>query len=239
MDCFSLRALQKCLSISITLINHKHQLLASFTNKYKKNKDKKYINVVHIKRGIGYLQIALGILLIMAVLMGSSYAIEKINAQHSSYFNELFTQAGRTNITFDYKELLSLIIPSLGAMGNNSTIIICTAVIILVLSMMMILQGIANTRTGSEDDMPPKELGKFLFIFFIIAYIVSSVIFVYFLKYDQQEATIWLGIGFVLILVIAFLVKILFKKAKQNAKPDKEVPTIKKPPEKAEPSKNQ
>ena len=107
--------------------------------------------MVHIKRTTGYLQITLGFVLIFAVLIVHPWIVNEASEQHLSSLG-FFSAAEDQGISFDYKEKVD-ILTSIGSSAiTTHYIIICAAAIIIVLAIMMILQGIANTRSGTDDD---------------------------------------------------------------------------------------
>lgn len=174
--------------------------------------------MAHIKRTIGYVQIALGIMLIFScfivpdiIFKKQAKAIEDI----SYVMNEVTKQKySELNITISEKERteqMRLITEvSVSRSITNWLVIYSSAIIIFVLAIMMIFQGIANTRIGSDEDVSSKELGKFVVTFFLICYVITSIYLIFF---EGPKRSILINSVTYLVILIAFAgIVLLFRR---------------------------
>ncbi|MBW2991115.1 hypothetical protein KY348_05430 [Candidatus Woesearchaeota archaeon] len=165
--------------------------------------------MVHIKRSTGYIQITLGIVLIFAVLVAHPWVMDKVREFHYSQVSMSYAVATKNSIVLDSKDKLDLITNTSNSILNSFFTVTCTAAIVLVLAIMMIFQGIANTRTGTEDDVHPKELGSFLLTLVLIIYVLAIAYVVFFISPPHErllDATILILI-FVFIGWVALLIR--------------------------------
>jgi len=173
---------------------------------------------VHIKRTVGYVQIALGMMLIFACFIVPDMIFKKQNkaVEDISYImNEVTKQKySELNITISEKErmeqvrLISEI--SVSRSITNWLVIYSSAIIVFVLAIMMIFQGIANTRIGSDEDISSKELGKFVVTFFLICYVITSIYLIFF---EGPKRSILINSITYLVILIAFAgIVLLFRR---------------------------
>jgi cytochrome bd-type quinol oxidase subunit 2 len=87
-------------------------------------------------------------------------------------------------------------------------------VIVFVLSVMMILQGVANTQSRKEDDIPQREIGKFIIVMFLLLYVIAAAYVLIFKSAPSRR--LFDGLSFLVILAaftgITSLVQHIIKK---------------------------
>jgi hypothetical protein len=178
--------------------------------------------MVHVKRAVGYIQIILGILLIFTTIIASSLIFNQINKNIGAWSESLSEAANHYNLSFTPKEQF-LMAQNAGAglamgIGNMGITIIAAAIIIVILSVMMILQGVANTRTGSEDDMTYHELGHFIFSIVLVLYLLGAIAYIILQKPDIGTI-FWLLLLLAAIAVLPVFVKQHLAKIKVAVQP--------------------
>jgi hypothetical protein len=170
--------------------------------------------MVHVKRTVGYVQIALGMMLIFACFILPGMAIKKQQNKAEEVFgimDDVIEQKyNELNITISEKEnyeqmrLRSTVIFSM--LITNHAIIYASMAIIFVLAIMMIFQGVANTRIGSEDDVSSSELGKFVITIFLMLYVITAA-YITFFEGSRKEI---LGNSIVFLVILAAFAGIIY-----------------------------
>ena len=164
--------------------------------------------MAHVKRAVGYVQIALGIMLIFACFVGSDILSRYVDKTYEKVEQEYMeireyrnvTTTDENEIDYSYQKFLSKI--------NSILIIQVMVIVVCVLAISMILQGVANTRTGSEDDVSTKELSKFIISLFLIIYVIAAGYIIAFKTAPSERITVslvFLGILVVFIIIACFI----------------------------------
>jgi len=174
--------------------------------------------MVHIKRSVGYVQIALGIMLIFACFVASDFLFDQVKEQYSTISGVSSKISGNQNITFGIKEKISNIQLMMLSIINTRITIQTLIVIVFILAIMMTLQGVANTRTGSDEDVSPKELRKFIMTLILILYVMSFPYIIIFKTSGENRLIIGIIMLIVLLVVlgILYLIKHILERMKEK-----------------------
>jgi hypothetical protein len=158
--------------------------------------------MVHVKRAVGYVQITLGIMLIFASFVASDVLTAQLAKQNAVTLESYFEYAQLVNVTVTREKYIDHLY-TLAVVANNTRFIIQTiTVLVAVLAIMMVLQGVANTRLGRGDDIPPEELGRFITTVFIILYVIAAVYILFFKSIPGER---WFDALCFLAILLAFL----------------------------------
>jgi uncharacterized membrane protein len=161
--------------------------------------------MVHVKRAVGYVQIALGIMLLFACFVAYDLLSTQLSDQYGNVIHIYRDNIKNLNLSLSPKEVLdNYQFVSISAINAGFTIQALVLVVFL-LAVMMVLQGVANTRTGSDGDIPTQELGKFVISLFLILYVIAAA-YILFFKAAPSER---LFAGLSLLIVLAAFVGII------------------------------
>jgi cytochrome bd-type quinol oxidase subunit 2 len=178
--------------------------------------------MVHVKRAVGYVQISLGIMLIFGCFIASDTLLEQLVNQNSKLFSTYDELAHLMNASLTPQQHLdSLYVMEVSSTNAHFTIQ-AMVVIVFVLSVMMILQGVANTQSGKEDDIPQKEIGKFIIVMFLLLYVIAAAYVLIFKSAPSRR--LFDGLSFLVILAaftgITSLVQHIIKKKEHKKHQD-------------------
>jgi hypothetical protein len=158
--------------------------------------------MVHVKRAVGYVQIALGIMLLFACFVAYDLLSTQLSNQYGNVIHIYRDNIKNLNLSLSPKEVLdNYQFVAISAINAGFTIQ-ALVLIVFLLAVMMVLQGVANTRTGSDGDIPTKELGKFVMSLFLILYVIAAA-YLFFFKAAPEER-LYAGLS-LLIVLAAFL----------------------------------
>jgi len=172
--------------------------------------------MVNLKRSVGYVQISLGLMLIFACMIGydilSSHASKLYDATDMT-LSKVFYNTGLT--PSNEQMITGLQIKSYSTITTNF-VIQAFIVLTFILAVMMMLQGVANTRLGSKEDIPPAELGKFVTALFLIIYVIAALYVLIFKSAQSERAinAIYMLIIMAILVIIARISQSRKKKAK-------------------------
>lgn len=159
----------------------------------------------NLQRSVGYVQIAFGVMLIFACLIGYdllSARAERLFDSTDSTLEKVFYNTGATQTEEELSTILRI-----RAYSDIITELIIQSfiVIIFILAVMIILQGVANTRFVSDEEIPPGELGKFMTALLIIIFIIAALYVIIFKSFGSEKLTktLYLVIMLAVLLLIA------------------------------------
>ena len=172
------------------------------------------MEMVNLKRSVGYVQISLGIMLIFACLVGYDLLTEQATKNYDSTDYTLQRALGNLGVTQSEQQMVTSL--QIRAYSSITTRFVMQSfmITIFLLAVMMILQGVANTRTGNKDDIPPKELGRFITTMFIIIYVIASAYIIIFKSPGGERAINALYL--IIILVVTLAIIRLFRNIHRN-----------------------
>jgi uncharacterized membrane protein len=158
--------------------------------------------MTHIKRPVGYVQIALGIMLIFACLVGYDVLMSGISKSYDLTDAKLNMIFQGLDMAPTYQQVVTGL--QIRAYSDLTTRFITQTfmITIFILAVIMILQGVANTQVGGVDDIAPKELGKFVTAIFLIIYVLAAG---YILLFKSTPNNRILNLLYLLIILAAFL----------------------------------
>jgi len=158
--------------------------------------------MVHVKRAVGYVQITLGIMLLFASFVASDILIAQLAKQNAITFESYFEYAQLVNVTLTHEKYIDNLYTMAISANNTRFTIQVMAILVAVLAIMMVLQGVANTRLGKRDDIPPKELGNFITTVFVILYVIAAIYILFFKSVPSER---WFDAFCFVAILLAFL----------------------------------
>ncbi|MBN2459325.1 hypothetical protein JXB28_03495 [Candidatus Woesearchaeota archaeon] len=176
--------------------------------------------MMYHKKSVGYVQISLGIMLIFACFIG--YDILRNHADNSYFWvdytiNKVFHDS---EISLTNEQMITSLQMREYSMVTTGFVIQSFVIIIFIMAIMMILQGVANTKSGNKDSAHPKEMVSFMTVLFMILCLLAAAYFLIFKSHDKVRdgGVILLVLSGLLIVCKLFGCKKLGKKREKATK---------------------
>ena len=133
------------------------------------------LKIADIKKVVGYIQVVLGIVLIISTILLGKVAVDNY-VDYINNFQEDICSKFYSGSEISKTELSEEIHKSADSIGNFYTVLFGTCALIIILSLLMIFLGILNIHSEDGRDIPDRDILKGFFIVIVIIVIVYFVL---------------------------------------------------------------